>query len=157
MTHSSLRRRGPLLAALALGLGLSGCSLPLDRPTSSPTPDASDETANLVADASPGDGSTSAPTSGTTYDLRFVSPTASACNVTWAPGAVLPEDYEWCADDDGAPVAGVRIGSCEVVTHRNEMYAVPGGRIAVAAGQLHLDPQFTALLTSCKRRPALHR
>lgn len=88
------------------------------------------------------------------HDLRFVSPTAPACTVAWTAGATLPENYEWCSDEEGNPVAGVRIGSCEVVIHAGEMYAVPGERITAAIGPLAHDPQFTDMLTACKRRPA---
>ena len=87
-------------------------------------------------------------------DLRYVSPTASPCTAVWAVGTVLPSGYEWCADTDGTPVAGVRIGSCEVVVHQNEAYAVPGRVITPVMGPIASDRAFLTALTSCKRRPA---
>lgn len=128
----SLRVAGLLAATLLL----TGCSSSLDASTSAPTTE--------------GSPTPTAPE----HDLRFVSQSAPACGITWVPGATLPENYEWCSDEAGDPVAGVRIGSCEVVTHAGEMYAVPGGRITAALGPLARDPQFTTMLTGCKRRPA---
>lgn len=149
MTHLRTFAAAPLLAAVALGA--TGCSLPIERAAPTPTPE-------VTAEAVPAgtDTSTVAPTEGPAYDLRFVNPSAASCSVVWTPGAELPEDYEWCSDEEGDPVAGVRIGSCEVVTFRGGMFAVPGGKISTSLGEIHLDPRFTDLLTSCKRRPAHH-
>lgn len=149
MTYLRSLGAAPLLAAVALVL--SGCSLPIDRAAPAPPPEVTAEVVPAGA-SSP----SVAATEGPAYDLRFVSPSAASCSVIWTPGAELPEDYEWCSDEDGDPVAGVRIGSCEVVTYHNEMFAVPGGKISTSLGEIHLDPRFTDLLTSCKRRPATH-
>lgn len=129
--------RSSFAAAVVASMMLSGCS-------------------GSSASSSSGPDGAASPSVATSreHDLRFVSPTAPACTVTWSPGATLPENYEWCSDEDGNPVAGVRIGSCEVITYNGEMYGVPGERISSVLGPLARDPQFTALLTACKRRPS---
>lgn len=91
--------------------------------------------------------------SGSDIELRFVNPTAPACSLVWVAGQRLPVSYEWCVGDDGAPVAGPRIGSCEVVSYAGTLYAVPGYRIRVAQGAMAQDPAFQRMLTSCKRDP----
>lgn len=86
------------------------------------------------------------------FSLLYVQPTAAACSSVWVPGAVLPRRYEWCADENGDPVAGVRIGSCEVVTYQNQMWGIPGRRIRTVGNGLLGDPGYTGALTSCKRQ-----
>lgn len=87
------------------------------------------------------------------YELMHVQQTASPCALVWAVGNVLPADYQWCADQNNQPVAGVRVGPCEVVTHNRTMYAVPGRTIAGVVGTLDRDPTYLDLLTACKRTP----
>lgn len=158
-THSRSRSRSRRRTAVALvlaGPALSACTLPGQAPA--PVESETTRPADATAESLPSPGTaTTAAASGMAYDLRFVASSAAACSVVWTPGAVLPETYEWCSDEEGEPVAGVRIGSCEVITHRNEMYAVPGERISASLGEISQDPQFVALLTSCKRRPAVRR
>lgn len=86
-------------------------------------------------------------------DLRYVTSTAAACDQVWSVGALLPTDYEWCQDSEGEPVAGVRIGSCEVVVHGNELYATPGRRIRAVLGTTTQDRDYVQSLTACKRQP----
>lgn len=86
-------------------------------------------------------------------DLRYVTSSAAACDQVWNVGALLPADYEWCQDSEGEPVAGVRIGSCEVVVHGNELYASPGRRIRAVIGTTTQDREYVQSLTACKRRP----
>lgn len=132
-----------LATALAVGAValLVGCSAPAEQ-----APAAQETTTTQSA-------TPSATQTTTPVDLRFVSPTASACSAVWIAGAVLPASYEWCADDDGSPLAGVRIGSCEVITFRNQMYAVPGRRIQTVTGVIYSDQNYLHALTACKRKP----
>ena len=131
-----------LLTAAALGL-MVGCSNPAAE-----EPAAQETTTAAAASGTPTATQTPRP-----VDLRFVSPTAQVCSAVWVAGSLLPENYEWCADDDGSPVAGVRIGSCEVITFRNEMFAVPGRRIQTVAGVIFQDQSYLHALTACKRKP----
>ena len=133
--------RTAVLGAAALGLGATGCA------TASSTQSAPTETTTVQP-------TTAATPSAEPNELRYVSSTAAPCSSVWVYGAILPPTYEWCVGEDGQPVAGVRIGSCEVIAYRNEMYAVPGRAVVAAMGPLQLDAQFLASLTSCKRRPA---
>ena len=127
------------LGAAVLGLVGTGCA----------------PVTNDAAPATTSEPAVPAPTpSAKPNELRYVSSSAAPCASVWVSGAVLPADYEWCIGDDGAQVSGVRIGSCEVIAYRNEMYAVPGRPVMTSMGALQLDPQFLASLTSCKRRPA---
>lgn len=124
------------LAAITLAIGLTACTTPAADPevaasTTSPAP--ADEQREV--------------------DLRYVSPQTASCTQVWSVGAVLPEDYEWCQDDEGNAVAGVRIGSCEVVVHGNELYAVPGRRITAIVGSPAQDSAYADSLTACKRSP----
>lgn len=168
-TRSPIAQAGTVAAALGLLL-TAGCSLPFERDSAPAAAPASTEGAvPLGADGTADDAGqssaqgseqggvgavpTTPPTRASTHELRYVNPDAPACSVVWSPGAMLAVNYEWCRDEDGEPVAGVRIGSCEVVTHHNQMYAVPGQRIMAAIGEIHLDQQFAQLLTSCKRHP----
>lgn len=87
------------------------------------------------------------------YDLMHVQQTAAPCASVWAVGNVLAEDYQWCADEESNPVAGIRVGPCEVVSYGRTMYAVPGRTIAAVAGSIDRDQAYLDLLTACKRRP----
>lgn len=127
---------------LLTGLAASGCSGDFsifgdDEPSAAPTAAESIE---------------AQPTS--QFELRFVNPTAPPCASVWAPGQRLPVNYEWCVADDGTPIAGPRIGSCEVVTYDNQYYAIPGYRIRTANGVMSQDRAYQRALTSCKRDPA---
>ncbi|MFC6153639.1 hypothetical protein [Nocardioides yefusunii] len=159
-----LSRRAAFAAAtVSATLLLSGCTLPFgespgatatERATTTDATDAPDSPTTGTTAGDTGTGAASEPTPVTAPSpLQYVTSDAPACTVVWSPGALLAKDYEWCRDADGAPVAGVRIGSCEVVTHLNQMYAVPGHPIMAALGDINLDTQFAQLLTSCKRHP----
>lgn len=133
------------LVACAVGSAMvvaTGCGLGQSR-------NGSPESESSPGAAPSAETTTAAPSS--SFDLLYVDPQAPPCATVWVAGTQLPEDYEWCVGDDGQPVAGTRIGSCEVVTHRNELYAVPGFQIKVASGSMAQDPGYRAELTSCKR------
>lgn len=132
-------RLAPIVVALALSL--SACS---------------EISSMFDGDDQPSAAPSSAPTAEPTsqFELRFVNPTAPPCTAVWAVGRRLPVKYEWCVADDGTPVAGPRIGSCEVVTHEDTLYGVPGYRIRQANGVLSQDRAFRRALTACKRDPA---
>lgn len=137
-----MNRLATALTAVALTGLLVGCSTPAEEAP------AAEETTTTTPSEAPTTTATPTP-----VDLRFVSPTAASCSSVWIAGSVLPAAYEWCADDDGSPVAGVRIGSCEVVTFRNQMFAVPGRRISTVAGVIFQDQNYLHALTACKRKP----
>lgn len=139
--------RGVTVGAALLALGgcgavqWPGASPESDEPTSAPaSPTAAVEQAADTTE------------SPQLFELQFVAQTAAPCSQVWVNGAVLPGDYEWCADEAGDPVAGVRAGSCEVVVYSNNMWAVPGHDIHVTAEEVSLDPGYVEALTSCKRR-----
>ena len=147
--RTAQRRRSlstTVLATAALGLAATACAPFAGE--AQPT-----ETATATVTSTPQAAPAGTPAA-EPNELRYVSSTAAPCASVWVAGAVLPTNYEWCVGEDGVPVSGVRIGSCEVIAYRNEMYAVPGRAIQAGAGALQLDPQFLASLTSCKRRPA---
>lgn len=102
--------------------------------------------------ASPSENSdTLAPTA--QFELKFVRRNAPRCEDVWAPGMVLPAKYEWCQSATEGRIAGVRIGSCEVVVFQDRLYAVPGREIVQARGDVVRDPAFFDAMTSCKRKP----
>lgn len=148
---SRSRRQGPiatarvLVPALMVAVLATGCSGDLslfgdDDPT--PVPVATDAPEESTAPR---------------FELRFVRANAPACANVWSPGRRLPVNYEWCTDADGGAVAGPRVGSCEVVSHEDRLYAVPGYRIRAANAGLADDPRFRRALTSCGRRVAAGR
>ncbi|MBM9461433.1 hypothetical protein JK386_16135 [Nocardioides sp. zg-536] len=141
-------------AAVAAVGALSACSnLGLSKPsaTETVTVQADPATPTTAAPAAPAPSATAS--AGFDFDLLYVDSNAPACDSIWRIGSLLPQDYEWCADAEGNPVAGVRIGSCEVVTYNNQFYAIPGRQIEAASGVITSDPRYLAALTSCKRRP----
>ncbi len=141
-----------VLGAAIVLPALSGCSgdgLPWsdDEPTPTPTPTPVAEPAPDVPASGGG------LTRSNVNDLVFVRKSAPPCAAVWTPGRRLDKDYEWCADEAGSAVAGVRIGACEVITFQNQLYAVPGYRIRVATAPIASDPRYLRELTSCKRTP----
>lgn len=86
------------------------------------------------------------------FALLYVRADAQACANVWAAGVRLPANYEWCSDDKGEPVAGVRMGSCEVVAFDNRLYAVPGTRIRQVRGEITSDQRYLRALTTCPLR-----
>ena len=88
------------------------------------------------------------------YERRFVRASAPACGSVWRQGRRLPVNYEWCTDKNGGAVAGPRIGSCEVVSYDERLYATPGYRIRAVVGDMSQDPRFHRALTACKRQVA---
>lgn len=145
-----------LMVGVVMG-AVSTCSTPAqDESDPSPSPDASSTTTSQSdpSVAPPPNNSSREELDPSKLDLLYVRTTAPDCVQVWSPGAQLPANYQWCSDE-GDPVAGVRIGPCEVVVHKDEMYAIPGREIAsVTAGDISQDQGFLRARTSCKRRPA---
>jgi hypothetical protein len=143
-----------LVAAVAVS-AVSTCSTPRDDAAPEP-----EETA--ASSATPTAQSTVAPAPNNStrqkldpskFDLMYVRTTAPECGSVWMVGANLPGNYQWCSDQ-GEPVAGVRIGPCEVIVYDEQFYAIPGRRITAANGDIAQDPAFARARTSCKRNPA---
>lgn len=156
-------RRGTIAVTAALFLPLlGGCSdlaewTTTDAPsTTAATPEPSSPAAGTPQPSTAAGEPTGTPVpvaSPGSFALRFVREQGPPCAQVWLAGSVLPANYEWCADEVGGPVAGVRIGSCEVVVYNDLMYAVPGRRIRSSPVDVNLDPSYRRALTACKRAP----
>ncbi|WP_435743038.1 hypothetical protein [Nocardioides sp. SYSU DS0663] len=122
------RRSATLLAPLALGAALlTGCGEDAGTTAADPAASASSPAASEPSE-----------------------PAGPACTDVWTEGATLPRGYDGCVDA-GAWVA-MDGRYCEfgkpLVTHER-FYAVPGGRIAEAAGELVEDPAYQDVLRKC--------
>ncbi|NYG59775.1 hypothetical protein BJ980_002698 [Nocardioides daedukensis] len=139
---------GAVAAALLLTVG--GCSQPSSDSSEQPAQQ-NGAAAAPAAPAAAQANTVATPATGLSK-LQFVAQSAAPCTQVWIGGAQLPANYEWCSDQDGEPVAGVREGSCEVIVHGTTMWAIPGRQIHVTGTDVSLDPGYTDATRSCKRR-----
>lgn len=142
-------RASIVVGIASLALALTSCSvddIPFveDRPDESSTPIPSAKPSVVPADQVRPESK---------FELRYVRKSAPPCAATWIAGARLPVNYEWCVGDSGSPVAGVRMGSCEVVSYESRLYGVPGYQIRAVRGTMTTDPGYLRELTDCKRAP----